>query len=274
MRAPTSEASEPPPADKQPKGPKNYREVGCGTVSLYDADGQRLHTVRYGRMPESQKTILCQQLQAECQAIVALQPRLKVVKLADGAKHNWRFLSALDLGIAPHPTEVWEILDFYHACDHLKRATDLIWGEFTPKGKAEFERLKTLLKEADGGVNTVIRALQYSVKKLRGHKRQPLTTELTYFRNQRLRMDYATYLRQHLPIASGVVEASCKTLVTQRLKQSGMRWTPAGGQAMLTLRSLIQSDRWERGWALLSASYRKPVQVSAAKHVYPLPLTA
>jgi len=56
---------------------------------------------------------------------------------------------------------------------------DLIWGEFSPQGKAEFERLKTLLKEADGGVERVIEHLRYRVKKARGPKREKLLKELT-----------------------------------------------------------------------------------------------
>ena len=72
-------------------------------------------------------------------------------------------------------------------------------------------------------------------------------------------MHYPDYIRRNLPIASGVMEASCKTLVTQRLKRSGMAWTNAGGQAILTLRSLIQSNRWPAAWTLLSADFCKTV---------------
>jgi hypothetical protein len=264
MRTSKSEKAEPTWSDKQPKGPKGYQEVGCGAVSLYDADGERLETVRYGRMPEYHKTTLCQELEAEVQAILAVHPRLRLVKLADGARDNWRFLGGLDLSQLASPVEVWEVVDFYHACDHLKHALDLIWGEFSPKGKAEFERLKVLLKEADAGVERVIEHLRYRVKKAHASKRDKLLKELTYFRNQRHRMDYATCVREHLPIASGVVEAACKTLVTQRLKQSGMRWGIQGGQAILTLRSLIQSDRWEQGWALLRKSYQQAVVIGAS----------
>ena len=74
-------------------------------------------------------------------------------------------------------------------------------------------------------------------------------------------MHYADYLRRGLPIASGVIEATCKTLVTQRMKRSGMAWTPSGGQAILTLRSLIQSDRWQPAWEMLSADFRQTVVV-------------
>jgi hypothetical protein len=76
-------------------------------------------------------------------------------------------------------------------------------------------RLKTLLKEAHDGADVIIRALRYRVTKARGSKRDQLRKELTYFRNQRPRMNYPAHGRAHLPIASGVVEATCKTLVTQ-----------------------------------------------------------
>ena len=274
MQSSVPEKAELTAMQKQPKGPKGYQEVGCGTVSLHDAEGERLQTVRYGRMPESKKATLCQELEAEVQAILAVRPRLRVVKLADGARDNWRFLDKLNLGVPAHQIECWNIVDFYHACDHLKHALDMVWGEHTPKGKAEFERLKTLLKEADGGVERVIETLRYRVRTAKGHKRDHLLKEVTYFRNQRHRMSYAAYLRENLPIASGVVEAACKTLVTQLLKQSGMRWKKPGGQAILTLRSLIQSNRWERGWALLRENYQQTVSVGAAKAYFALPLAA
>ena len=85
-------------------------------------------------------------------------------------------------------------------------------------------------------------------------------------------MHYAEYTRNGLPIASGVMEASCKTLVTQRLKQSGMAWTQTGGQAILTLRSLIQSGRWQPAWQLLRADFCKTVIPCATPN--PLPPVA
>lgn len=66
-----------------------------------------------------------------------------------------------------------------------------------------------------------------------------------------------------LPIGSGVVEAACKTLATQRLKRSGMSWSD-GKQPILTIRSLQQSNRWDRGWALVAAEFQKtPLVVEA-----------
>ena len=70
-----------------------YREAGCATVSLVDGDGQRLHSVRMGRMPESHKATLKTMVAAEVEAVLAQRPDLTVVKLADGAKDNWTFLT-------------------------------------------------------------------------------------------------------------------------------------------------------------------------------------
>ena len=251
-------------AGKQASGPLGYREIGCGSVALYDQEGHRLSTVRYGRMPERKKATLRQQLTAEGQHILPQAPHLKVVKLADGAPDNWDYLSHLDLGLPPSAQanlEQLEIVDFCHAADHLKRGCDAIWPHDPDQSKAKFETWRTTLKEVEGGADKIIGSFRYYLGRLSGKNKVPLQTELTYFLNQRPRMDYATYLQQGLPIASGVIEATCKTLVTQRMKCSGMRWGMPGGQAILTLRSVIQSDRWQQAWSLIQAQFRKPVLI-------------
>ena len=248
-------------AGKHASGPTGYKEVGCGTVTLYDQEARRLQTIRYGRMPEAKKAILEQQLETETASILALNPSLQRVHLADGALHNWFLLNEIEQHLPPTDQPPIEIVDFYHACDHLKEGCDAAWGESTVESKAHFERLKTLLKESENGAQKIIRVLRYQRSKAHGYQRTRLERQLTYFSNQRQRMDYAAYLRLNLPIASGVMEASCKTLVTQRFKRSGMAWTIPGGQTILSLRSLIQSDRWAAAWQLLQADFRKEVKV-------------
>lgn len=264
---------------KHSSGPLGQREAGCATVVWYDGQGERLQTVRYGRMPERGKLTLRQQVAAEASQILARQPQLRRVLLADGAEYNWSILAEVVQACGPSSQPSVQIVDFYHACDHLKEGCDAAWGESTPRSKAEFERLKILLKEEEAGADRVIHMLKYHRGRARGRTRKRLEVQLTYFRNQQHRMHYPAYLRENLPIASGVMEASCKTLVTQRLKQSGMAWTWPGGQAILTLRSLIQSDRWQSAWDLLRMDFRKTVTLrhsSFALHQFAsaaLPLT-
>lgn len=245
---------------KQTRGPSGYREVGCGSVSVYDVAGKRLRTMRNARMPESKKRTLKRQLVAEVENAFRQQPNLRLVKVADGARDNWDFLSK-DL-----PPGV-EVVDFFHAAEHLGRAFDHIYGEASLKARAGFAEYRHVLLEADDGVAKVIRALSYH------HKRKPrcdkLKQELEYFRRNRARMDYARLRAQNLPIGSGVVEATCKTLVTQRMKRSGQRWSQDGGQAILTFRALAQSDRFDAAWKLISAAYKQ--DVSLPKNVLPFP---
>ncbi len=257
---------------KHASGPAGYKEVGCGTVTLYDQEAERLQTVRYARMPERRKVTLQQQLEREVAATLALSPDLRRVHLADGAKENWRLMNDIEAHL-PAPSQApIEIVDYYHACEHLKAGCDAAWGESTQQSKTYFERLKTWLKERDDGAERVIRTLRFQYSLASGNKRKRLEDQLTYFRNQQPRMRYAEYIRLNLPIASGVMEASCKTLVTQRLKRSGMAWTNPGGQAILTLRSLIQSNRWHSAWTLLSADFRQLVKVPTQQTAKPINL--
>jgi hypothetical protein len=237
-------------------GPAGYQEVGCGTLSFYDAEGGRLSTVRLARMPEKHKATLKDTLSEEIAAVLEQRPALTLVKLADGAKDNWTYLGAvLPQGI--------ETLDFYHACEHRKAAFDAAYGDNSAKSKAQFEKYRHLLRDEADGVEKVIRALCHL------RDTHPLSTELAYFRRHRHRMRYAQAQAQNLPIGSGVVEAACKTLATQRMKRSGMRWRQAGGQAILTLRALHQSERFARAWKLLSRTYQRTVEIPENVVLFP-----
>jgi hypothetical protein len=236
--------------------------VGCGTVTLYDEDANRLDTVRYGRAPEDKKQTLTEQLDAELASIFAVRPDLAMVALADGAEENWRYFER------PVYDKATKIVDHGHASQHLRAAMAAYYGEQSVAGRAEYARLRIILRDQPGGADDVIAALARLARKTRGQKnkrrRKLLNAELTYFKNQRERMDYAGYQARGLPIGSGVVEAACKTLATQRLKRSGMSWRD-GKQAILTIRSLQQSNRWAAAWALLSAHFRVGV-IEVRKH--------
>ena len=235
-------------------GPAGYREVGCGTVSLYDEEGDRLDTVRYGRAPEFKKKTLTEQLDAEVASILAARSDLDLVALADGAEENWRYFDG------PTWEHATKIVDSGHACQHLKAGLAAYFGKDSLRGRAEYERLKIILKDQHGGVDDVITELRSLERKLRRRKQKKrgelLRKERKYFENQRERMDYARYQELGLPIGSGVVEAACKTLATQRLKRSGMSWGD-GKQPILTIRSLQQSNRWDRAWPLIAAELQE-----------------
>jgi len=237
---------------KAPSGPAGYQEVGCATVSYYDHNGRRLHTQRMARMPEPNKQTLKSQLTAEVMGALIRRPNLRVVKVADGAPDNWSYLSeVLPLGE--------EVLDFYHAVEHLHRALGAAYGEGSATYMERADTLRLVLRDAPEGVDKVLGTL--CRLRTRYPRHQAIHAAVAYFREHRQRMRYAHLRAQNLPMGSGVVEAACKTVVSQRLKRSGMRWRVAGGQAILTFRALCQSERFERAWPLLVRTYQRDVSL-------------
>lgn len=243
--------------ESRAQGPAGFREVECGTVSFYNEGGERLQTTRYGRSPERNKATLKSQIKEELRSIVNAAPNLRIVALADGARENWEYFREVAESLE---IELVEVVDFFHACEHIKTALDAYHGEQSADSKAHFEQFKIWLKEDTDGIGRVIRALKYRYNRSSGWKRKTIKAQLRYFRRYRSRMNYKDLLDQNLPVGSGVVEAACKTLATERLKRSGMSWSLPGIQAVLTIRSLIQSDRWPAGWALLASQYKANVE--------------
>lgn len=241
------------------KGPAGYREVGCATLSFYDEDGDCLAAVRMARMPEPHKASLKKSLLAELKCALDQRPDLTIVKAADGAIDNWTFLHE------EVPDGV-EVVDFFHAAEHLHDAIAAAYGVATVETQRRFADLRHVLLEDPDGATKVIRALTYLRNKHPGKK--DIAKELAYFRKRRHLMRYAELRERGLPIGTGVMEAACKTLVTQRMKQSGMRWSPTGGQAILNLRGWVQSERFDHAWAMLAAAYR--TEVTLLNNVVPL----
>jgi hypothetical protein len=237
------------------KGPAGYREVGCATVSFCDEKGELLGAVRMARAPESKKATLKDMLAAEVAAIIGARPELKLVKVADGAADNWEFLASSKL------PEGEEVVDFFHATEHLHAAIAAAYGDSTRETQYRFESLRETLRDDEQGVEKVIRAIKHLANK---HSRSDAIRQaLGYFRKHRKRMRYAELKARGFMIGSGIVEAACKTLVAQRLKQSGMRWSAGGAQAILTPRGWDQSERFDEAWALVAASFHADVTVLA-----------
>lgn len=227
-----------------------YKEASCASLSFYDAEGERLTTRRMGRMPEAKKVTLKSQLTAEIDYVFMQRPDLHLVKVADGAKDNWTYFTEQ----CPEGTEV---VDFFHAVNHLMAAFNSVHGSM--KAKAQCAKYREILLDEDNGVEKVIRALKDLKKQY--PKNKGINQEINYFRARRHQMQYAKLRKKKLPIGSGVIEATCKSLVSQRLKRSGMRWQYEGGQAILNLRSLVQSDRFDRGWDMLAGCYKARVEL-------------
>ncbi|MCL2824751.1 MAG: hypothetical protein FWD57_12230 [Polyangiaceae bacterium] len=233
----------------------NYREAGCATVSFCGANGEFLGAIRMARVPEHKKETLKHMLTGTVSEILRRRPDLTVVKIADGARDNWTYLDSTALPRGP------EVLDFFHASGHLHDAVESVFGADTHETKEWYSQLRTTLRYHKYGAGKVISALEGFQKDR--PRNVTLQRELAYFRANKRRMKYATIAEQGMMIGSGVVEAACKTLVTQRLKQSGMRWSSRGAQSILTPRGWDQSDLFDKAWALVAATYGGDITVVA-----------
>ena len=78
-----------------------------------------------------------------------------------------------------------------------------------------------------------------------GTKKDEVDRELGYFLNNAPRMRYRWFRSRGLFVGSGVVEAGCKAVIGQRLKQSGMHWTIPGADSIIALRCAQASEQWE-----------------------------
>jgi len=228
--------------------PTAWKEAAVGLVASYQttAEGPQLQDVRYeARMPEAKMVTLMGRLAGQTAAALARGQYRQRVLLADGQREIWRRASE-----QPVYRDFTQIVDFYHATEHLSQAAEQLFGKSTPRADAWYERWRHRLRHQPGGVAQLLRSLRYYRRRLRSDRtrHQAVSQELTYFVHNRARMDYAGYRARGLPIGSGPVEAACKTVVGHRLKRSGMRWTRVGGQHILNLRVHVQSKRWESFW--------------------------
>ena len=220
--------------------PMIWKEASVGTISCYDAQGVRLHTVYFGEMPEPRKATLKQRLEEELVHATRLRPDLRLVAVADAAADNWTYLSAL-------VPEAFQLIDFWHAAQHLGAAAEHIFPQDSTARSMWFKRYRRILRDDPDGAEKVIRSLRYYWT-ASGRLDAGLESELNYFRNHRNRMNYAKHQAMNVPIGSGVTESACKTLVGARMKRSGQRWGMEGGKAILAFRALVKSGRFDAAW--------------------------
>lgn len=254
IMVPMKDAPRTPGQGKKDQGPKGHKEAACGTVTLQGAKGERLRTIRFGRMPESHKRVLHQQLADELRVLVARYPNAAVVAVADGAHENWRIIEAIseELGC-----QITQRLDYFHAAQHVVeglRAADA--------GDEAIDAWCSRLKGEAGVIEPLISELGFLSMET---GRRAVEQSLNYFLNNAHRVDYAEAAQLKQPIGSGVQEAACKTLVAQRMKRSGMSWRNRGGQAVLTLRGLAQSDRLGHAWDALRPTLPTHFQVDTER---------
>lgn len=162
----------------------------------------------------------------------------KVMALGDGAPWIWGL-------VEEHFPEAIQIVDLYHAREHLADLGKILYGTATAPGKRWTAARQ---KELDAGAVSAVVAALKRVTPREANAQKQVDKEIGYFQINAHRMRYADFRRQGLFVGSGVVEAGCRNVIGLRLKQSGMHWTVRGANAIIALRCAELSGRWEEFW--------------------------
>jgi hypothetical protein len=236
----------PRPVGRPRRGaPKNpitvaWRMAWVGTVTLHDGKGKALHTIRYGGMPDDGATGLLQAMADEVRQLLARRADLKVTLLSDGA-HDVVNQLATEVGERLDRTPT-QLIDFWHLIEKLAPAATLLGdGDRLTRWRL------SLLNDPDAAAFLLAELRASGCEAVANGDKKPVHEAITYLENHRPRMNYAAARAAGLPIGSGNTEATCKTLVSIRMRRAGARWKVDTGRHVLKLRALALSDRWAAG---------------------------
>jgi hypothetical protein len=247
------------PAKDAPKRPviRTFRMAYCGTVTLHSDGGEAVRTIRYGTMPGGDAEALCSALVDDMLAMRGQRLDLRLVLLCDGAPEMWNLLR----GAMPENLEWEEVLDFYHTIEKLAPAAKAIFGE---EATSVTQRWKLALLNKHGAATEVLTELVAADKEdMAVDGTRPVHDAITYLSNNAPKMRFASARERGLPIGSGNVEATCKTLVGIRMKRCGSRWKVDTGEHVIQLRALALSDRWSDAMALTLQPPRVSIRAAA-----------
>lgn len=178
----------------------------------------------------------------------------KLVFIGDGAAWIWE-LARVNFLLAIL------ILDLYHALERLHELCDGLYGADTPWAARMKQTWTAMLKNDQ--VGEVIAAARRRLDDLGPLPDDSLEKQVAYFEHHQDKMCYRTYREQGLFYGSGVIEGGCKSVIGQRLKESGMFWTEKGASGVLTLRVALKSHRWDECWDRLHNSHYLKIKAAA-----------
>lgn len=158
----------------------------------------------------------------------------ELVFVADGAEWIWNI-------VQQHYPQAVQIVDWYHACAYIAPVARVVYSD--PHQQTEWiEQVQSALWQ--GQLDAVIAACQQHVNS--GREDDPAHKAVTYYQNNRHRMDYARYRELGYQIGSGSMESGCKQLALARLKIAGARWHPDGATLVAKARAAYLSGDWDK----------------------------
>jgi hypothetical protein len=224
-----------------------YREVKVGAVFetsrgpersklapgvFVDQAGQKHYVARRSKAEDFGKLLYALALSR------GLHRARQLVVLGDGAAWIWRLA-------AEHFPDAVQIVDLWHARQHVWKVARAVFGPNTPEAAAWAEHVCSLLVE--GKLEELVEEIVVfpPIPPEPGTARSVPDIERDYFISNAARMRYPAFRTQGMHVGSGIAEAACKTVVSTRAKRAGMRWTPDGLDALLALRTAVLNDTYD-----------------------------
>lgn len=266
------------------RGETKYKEAAVATVTVYDRGGRRVRTIDLGRMPQVQQTALSddmtRMLTSLLQAWEGPMPRL--VYVTDAGHHPTEYfdnvLSRMENPRCPGQMLEWtRVVDYFHACEYIAKLCQALFEDDECAAQGWQQRMRHRLKHNANAVFSILHsAAKYrSERVLTARQDKEYQKAYQYLNNHKQFMQYDQYKKQGLPIGSGVTEAACKTVFTQRFKRSGMKWSVDGGAAILRLRLADLSQTWAAAYrATLLNNQPRLFITKQANHLLNRPLAA
>ena len=232
----------------------------CATVTIHDASGKGLHTIRYGRMPGGDVDGLVLGLKDDVMTLLGMRPTLQVTLLCDGAVEMWNLLGEA-LTEAALGRAIARLVDLWHFLEKMGKAARRRFE--APQATAWLTRWRLRLLNKSGAWRELqAEVTAWGLEEPREQKDRPVHDALTFLANQggAGRLEYATARAAGRPVGSGPVEATCKSLFNVRFKRSGARWKDASGEEIVRLRALHLSHRWVAALELTLEAKRRDVR--------------
>jgi len=172
----------------------------------------------------------------------------KVVFISDGAPWIWCRLDGLVRAAGIAPERVTKVLDFWHACEHVMEALKACRNLDESCRTAVYERLRHQLRHSAEGAASVVAELKSLAV---GRRSKAVKEAIKTLSDHVEHMNYAAYSAAGLPLGSGVVESAVRRVINQRFKSASLAWRVEQLEALLYLRAVVKSGRWEqaaRAW--------------------------
>jgi hypothetical protein len=250
------------PHHAAPKRPctRAWRMAYCGTVTIHNSRGEALHTIRYGTMPQGDEQGLVESMASDVLAVLEKKPSLTVSLLCDGSPEMWTLLDAEFDRESFGRRTIHHRVDFWHLVEKLAAAAQVLFGDEAAHHRTRWAiRLLNSERAASGILGELRRAGHEHV---RVGDTCPVHDAITYIENHGDKMNYADARERGLPIGSGQVEATCKSLFALRFKRPGSRWKHKTGEHIVHLRALALSDRWTHAMDITLRA--RPLQIRRA----------